>query len=134
MTPEIRMLREIFGDTDFEEPLPRTPPNTTPLFQLAAVMPEFANELSLLLAEQGATALDASMADLWVFDRCRCEWDGCATIYTRPKPEGAFPARGGTSVLSKAGPVYIDTSYGMIACIEVLDQPEIRRKLLESLP
>jgi hypothetical protein len=51
MTPE-RMLREIFGETDLEEPPPRTPPNTTPLFRLAAIMPEFADELSRLLIEQ----------------------------------------------------------------------------------
>ena len=37
-------------------------------------------------------------------------------------------------MLSKAGPVYIDTSYGMIACIEVLDQPGIRKTLVELLP
>jgi hypothetical protein len=134
MTPEERMLREIFGETDIEEPLPRMPPNTTPLFRLAAVMPEFANELSQLLAEEGETALAASVADLWVFDRCRCGADRCATIYTRPEPEAAWPGHGGSSVFSKAGPIYIDTSAGLIACIEVLDQPVIRRKLVESLP
>jgi hypothetical protein len=133
MTPE-RLLREIFGETDFEEPLPRKPPNTTPLFRLAEAMPEFADELSQLLSEQGETGLAASVPDLWVFDRCPCHGDFCATMYTRPAPEAGFPGHGGVSVLSKAGPVYIDTSYGMIACIEVLDQPEIRRKLVEALP
>jgi hypothetical protein len=128
------MLREIFGETDVKELRPRTPPNTTPLFRLAVVMPEFADELSQLLAEQGETTLAASVADLQVFDRCRCEWEDCATLYTRPKPEAAFPGRGGLSVFSKAGPVYIDTSDGMIACIEVLYQPAIRSKLLELLP
>jgi len=128
------MLREIFGDTDTEETRPRRPPNTMPLFRLAAVVPEFTDELSHLLSEQGETALAASVPDLQVFDRCRCEADYCATIYTRPEPEAGFPGRGGVSVFSKAGPVYIDTSYGMIACIEVLDQPEIRKTLVELLP
>jgi hypothetical protein len=134
MTPEIRLLREIFGDTDFEDPPPRRPPNTKPLFRLAAVVPEFTDELSHLLSEQGEIALAACVPDLQVYDRCPCEGDFCATMYTQPIPEAAFPGRGGVSVLSKAGPVYIDTSYGMIACIEVLDQPEIRRKLVAALP
>lgn len=129
-----RMLREIFGESDIEDPLPHAPPNTTPLFRLAAVVPEFCCELSRLLTEQGEPAFAASVADLWVFDRCRCESDHCATVYTRPKPEAAFPGHGGLSVFSKAGPIYIDTSDGIIACIEVLDQPAIRSKLLELLP
>ena len=41
MTPET-MLREIFGDTNTEAPLPQTTPNTMPVFLLAAAMPEFA--------------------------------------------------------------------------------------------
>jgi hypothetical protein len=133
MTPE-QMLRQIFGETDMERPRPDTPPNTTPLFRLAAVMPELADELSQLLTEQGETNLAASVPDLWVFDKCRCGSDHCATIFTRPKPDGAFKGHGGLSVLSKAGPIYIDTADGMIACIEVLDQPAIRTKLEESLP
>jgi hypothetical protein len=128
------MLREVFGETDFEESRPQSTPNNTPLFRLAEVMPEFVDELSQLLAEQGQTALAAGVADLRVFDRCRCESDYCATIYTRPKHEGAYPDRGGLSVFTKAGPVHIDTSEGQIACIEALDQPAVRSKLLESLP
>jgi hypothetical protein len=133
MTPE-KMFRQIFGGTDVEEPRPYTPPSTTPLFRLATVMPEFANELKQLLVEQGETALAASVLDLWVFGRCRCESDHCATMYTRSEPETGYNFRGGLSVFSKAGPIYIDRADEMIACIEVLDQPAIRQKLLESLP
>jgi hypothetical protein len=132
MTPE-RMLREIFGETDLEEP-PHTPPNMTPLFRLAAIMPEFADELSQLLTEQGETSLAASVIDFWVFDRCRCGSDHCVVIYTRPKPEGPYPGRGCVSLFPKTGAIYLDTSEGMIACIEVLDRPEIRRKLVGVLP
>ena len=128
------MLRETFGETDSEVRPPQTPHNTTPLFRLAAVMPEFAGELSRLLAEQGETALAAAVPRLQVFDRCRCNAGYCATIYTLPKPEAGFKGAGGLTVLAKTGPVYIDTSDGMIACIEALDQPAIRKKLVELLP
>jgi hypothetical protein len=133
MTPE-QMLRQIFGETDIEQPRPRAPPATTPVFRLAAVMPEFADELRLLLTEQGEAVLAASVPDLWVFGRCRCESGHCATMYTRPEPESGYKFRGGLSVLSKAGPIYIDKADGMIACIEVLDHPAIRTRLVEALP
>lgn len=42
--------------------------------------------------------------------------------------------RVGACQLSNAGPIYIDTTRGIFACIEVLDQPAIRSRRLEVLP
>jgi hypothetical protein len=133
MTPE-QMLRQIFGGPVVEEPPPYAPPSTTPLFRLAAVLPEFADELKQLLIDQGETALADSVLDLWVFGRCRCEYYHCATMYTLPEPETGYKFRGGLSVFPKIGEIYIDTDDGMIGCIEALYQPETRRRLIEAIP
>ena len=121
------MLREIFENANTDGPVSQRPLNMTPVFRLAAAMPEFAAKLSALLAEQWETALAERVADLWAYDRCRCGAEYCATVYTTPKPEGG--SRRGLGVFTKKGGViYIDLAVnGKIACIEALDQPEIRR-------
>ena len=133
MTPG-RMLRKIFGQTEDEEPLLPTLTNTTPVFRLAEALPEFADDLRDSLMEQGECALADSVDDLWVCDRCRCEAEYCATIYTLPEPDDGWTGYRGVSVFPKSGVIYLDTADGRIGCIEALDQPELRKKLVEFLP
>jgi hypothetical protein len=95
-------------------------------------MPEFAAELSVLLAQQDETTLAESVAGLWVLDRCRCGAEYCATIYTL-NPDAEYTD--GLSLFPKdRSVIYIDTVDGNIACIEALDLPEVRKKLLALLP
>ena len=132
MTPE-QLLRQIFGETGPAKSEDRRPANTTPLFRLADELPEFAAEFHQLLLDDGQTALAEQVPNLQIFDRCDC--GNCGTMYTVPRPESSFgPERGGLSVSSKRGSIYIDTVAGQIACIEVLDRPEITKGLLALIP
>lgn len=70
------------------------------------------------------------VTDIRIHDRCRCEVDYCATIYTRPKPAGAWGGGLRDIVLE----LIVDVVGGDIACIEVLDRDEIREAMLAQVP
>jgi hypothetical protein len=106
---------------------------TRPL--LADVVPEFATELRQLLDEQGEHEIAAQVPALTIFDRCRCGDDFCATIYTMPKPDGAYgPGQRNVVLQPSEGMLILDVVNGEISCVEVLDRPEIRGKLLAAFP
>lgn len=85
-----RLLCEIFGrDPDEPEP-PERPINTTPLFPLSQIWPDFPSKLKDLLTRKGEHHLASTVDTLWVYDRCRCGADHCATAYTQPKPKRGF--------------------------------------------
>lgn len=53
-------------------------------------LPDLADELTALLSSQHEGALAEQVPLLRLTDRCRCGDDFCATLYTAPKPEGAY--------------------------------------------
>jgi len=103
---------------------------------LANVLPAFAIELRELLEEQSESGLASQVPNLAIHDRCRCGDDVCcATFYTQPKPNGSFGSGHRNVVLAPdEGMVILDVFGEQICCVEVLDRPEIREKLLAVLP
>jgi hypothetical protein len=102
---------------------------------LADVLPEFTAELGQLLTEQDESELAAQVSGLMIFDRCRCGDDICATFYTQPKPNGGFgPGHRNVRLMPEEGMLILDIVAGEIACVEVLDRKDVRRKLDEVLP
>ena len=79
--------------------------------------------------------LVGQIPSLPVVDRCRCEDDFCASMYTVPEPKGSW-GPGYESILldPDEGMIILDVVDDKIAFIEVLYRDEIRKKLLELLP
>jgi hypothetical protein len=101
---------------------------------LTDTLPAFAHELQRLLAEAGEPKLAAQVPTLRVFGRCSCGDDFCSTFYTQPKPEGAYGPHHRNVVLAPdEGTVILDIVGEQVCCVEVLDRPEIREKLLAAL-
>src|ERR1039458_150040 len=74
------LLRSMFGDEGPAEPRP--PRTGTPLFQLSRALPEFAAETRRILLRCDEAELADQVDDLWIYDRCRCGMEECATVYT----------------------------------------------------
>lgn len=69
-----------------------------------------------------------------VLERCRCGDDFCATFYTRPKPKGGFgPGHRNMVLTPEKGMLILDVVAGEIACVEVLNRNDVRKKLLAVL-
>jgi hypothetical protein len=118
-------------------PSPKTGVTMNQLNQtlLSEALPSFAAELRQLLTEKGELELAAQVPGLMIFDRCRCEDDFCATLYTQPKPEGSFgPGHRNVRLMPDAGMLILDVVAGRIACVEVLDREDVRQKLQAALP
>jgi hypothetical protein len=102
---------------------------------LTDTLPAFAAELRQLLIEQGEPELAAQVPGLMIFDRCRCGDDFCATFYTQPKPKGGYgPGHRNVRLMPDEGMLILDVAAGEIACVEVLDREDVRRKLDEVFP
>lgn len=102
---------------------------------LVDLLPEFAVELQQLLVEQGEPDLAAQVPTLAIHDRCRCKDDiCCGTFYTRAKPEGAY-GRGHRNVAltPDEGMLILDIVDGKIVCVEIIDNPLVRRQLDAAL-
>jgi len=104
-------------------------------FQLAEEFPELASELSELLNRAGEEELAGTVVELKVLDRCRCGDDFCATMYTVPRPQGAW-GKGHRNVAldPKTGFLILDVLHGRVVEIEVLYRDEVRRRLLALMP
>lgn len=102
---------------------------------VSKALPSFAAELRQLLEAQGEPELAAQVPGLAILDRCRCGDDFCATFYTQPKPEGRYgPGHRNVALMPEEGMLILDVVGDEIACVEVLDRPEIRAKLAAVLP
>ena len=127
------LLRKLFGEEGPAEP--ERPRNQTPLFQLSAVLPEFAAETRRTLIQCGEAELAKQVDDLWIYDRCRCGGEECATIYTSTGEEPTSGCRGtGGHMPDAKGYVLIDVCNERIICIETLSYPEFVKALTELLP
>jgi hypothetical protein len=102
---------------------------------LSEAMPIFATELRELLDGQGEAELAAQVANLMILDRCRCGDDFCATFYTQPKPNGGFGlGHRNVRLMPEEGMLILDVVGKEIACVEILDRPDIRDKLDAVIP
>src|ERR1022692_2448986 len=98
-------LRSIFGD---EGPAELRPPrNGTPLFQLSRALPEFAAETRRMLLRCDEAALADQVDELWIYDRCRCGMEECATVYTAAETDNQS-SRGVGGGFEDTGYVLID--------------------------
>jgi hypothetical protein len=126
------LLRSIFGDEGPAEPRP--PRNGTPLFQLSRALPEFAAETRRMLVRCDETALADQVDELWIYDRCRCGMEECATVYTAAETLQRPGYRGVGGGFTDTGFVLIDVSNERIVSIETLWYPDFVKALRELLP
>lgn len=102
---------------------------------LRDALPDLADEVTALLNQDGATELAGQVKSLRLVERCRCGDDFCATIYTAPKPKGAWgPTHESLPLLPASGYVILDLVEKQIVCIEVLFRNDLRRKVLRLFP
>lgn len=104
-------------------------------FSLVDQFPELASELGELLQGNGEERLAQTIGDLSVVDRCRCGDEFCATMYTLPRPLGAWGEGHRNAALNpQKGFLIVDVVHERIAEIEVLYRDEIRTRLLALMP
>ncbi|HTZ76062.1 MAG TPA: hypothetical protein VMB47_19245 [Candidatus Aquilonibacter sp.] len=102
---------------------------------LTDTLPAFAAELRQLLEAQGEQELAAQVPGLVILDRCRCGDDFCATFYAQPKPDSSYgPGHRNVALTPEEGMLILDVVGGEVACVEVLDRPDVRVKLSAVLP
>ena len=102
---------------------------------LEQALPALAAELFALLERAGQGDLAAQVPQLRLVDRCRCNDEFCATVYTAPRPLGARGAGHQNVELEPAeGYFILDLVDRRIVCIEVLYRQEIRDEVLRVLP
>jgi hypothetical protein len=102
---------------------------------LSEAFPELADELRTLLKAQEEEALASEVVGLRIIERCQCGDDFCATMYTVPKPKGAWRSGHNTFDLdAESGTILLDVVHDKIAEIEILNRDEIRNKLNVLIP
>ena len=104
-------------------------------FNLTKEFPALAVELGELLQRGGEDELATIIDELAVVDRCRCGDDFCATMYTAPRPNGAWgEAHRNVALDPERGYLILDVLNERIVAVEVLYRDEIRRSLLTLMP
>ena len=98
-------------------------------------LPDFADELTSLLRKKNERGLVEQMPLLRLVDRCHCGDDFCATLYTAPKPKGAYgPNHETISLNPSSGHFTLDLVDRKIVCIEILFREDLRSKVLQLFP
>ena len=82
-------------------------------------------------AEAGEPQLAAQVPSLRIFERCRCGDDICSTLYTQLPPKGSYgPGHRNVRLFPEDDALLVlDVVDGKIACVELLDREDVRRKL-----
>lgn len=102
---------------------------------LQDTLPDLADELIALLRSQNERDLAEQVPLLRLVDRCRCGDDFCATLYTAPKPEGAYgPNHECISLNSSSGHLILDLVDRKTVCIEILFREDLRGRVLQLFP
>jgi hypothetical protein len=102
---------------------------------LQDALPDLADELATLLRNNNELGLVEQVALLRLVDRCRCGDDFCSTLYTAPKPEGAYgPNHESISLNPSSGHLILDLVDRKIVCIEILFREDIRSRVLQLFP
>jgi hypothetical protein len=96
---------------------------------LREVHPGFSAELVSLLEADGHTDLAICARDLRIIAPCSCTDDFCQSIYTAPKPEGAYgPGHRNVPLFNNRdhdGMIVLDVVDGQIMFVEVLYYPPL---------
>jgi hypothetical protein len=99
------------------------------------VFPEFARELEQLTASSERPELARDVASLSIVDRCKCGQANCAHFYTAPPPAGSYgPAHSNVMLDADSGLVVLDVVGDTIVAVEVLDRPDVKRRLDLLIP
>jgi hypothetical protein len=97
---------------------------------LTETLPELAQELQQLL-EAKKPELAVQVPTLRIVEGCGCGDGFCASFYTQPKPKGAYGPDHYTLLLEPTqGMLMLDVVDGVISFVEVLQRPDVRRKLI----
>ena len=105
----------------------------SPLLQES--LPDLADELTSLLRKKNERDLLEQVPLLRLVDRCRCGDDFCATLYTAPKPKGAYgPNHESLSLDPSSGQLILDLVDRKIVCIEILFREDLRNRVLQLFP
>ena len=105
----------------------------SPLLQES--LPDLADELTSLLRKKNEKELLEKVPLLRLVDRCRCGDDFCATLYTAPKPKGAYgPNHESLSLDPSSGQLILDLVDRKIVCIEILFREDLRSRILQLFP
>lgn len=99
---------------------------------LSDIAPEFTDELRRSLIADGLTELANQVGKLVIVDTCRCDLTNCSTVYTSPKPDGAYPNHENVVIESATGMVVLDISNSKIVCVEILDRPDVQEKFRDN--
>lgn len=101
---------------------------------LRECLPDLVTELEALLRAENETALAEQVQFLEIVDRCRCGDRSCATIYTAPKPDGAWRGDLRNILLNTDGLTVLDILDERIVCIDMLDRDAITKKVHKLFP
>lgn len=98
-------------------------------------LPDLADELTSLLRKMNERNLLEQVPLLRLVDWCRCGDDFCATLYTAPKPKGAYgPNHESISLNPSSGHLVLDLVDRKIVCIEILFREDLRGRVLQLFP
>ena len=99
---------------------------------LQDALPDLTDELARLLRKNNENDLVKQIPRLRLVDRCRCGDDFCATLYTAPKPKGAYgPNHESISLNPSSGQLILDLLERKIVCIEILLREDFRSRVLQ---
>ena len=102
---------------------------------LQDALPDLTDELATLLRNNDELDLVEQVPLLRLVDRCCCGDDFCATLYTAPKPKGAYgPNHESISLNPSSGHFILDLVDRKIVCIEILFREDLRSKVLQLFP
>ena len=99
---------------------------------LQDALPDLTDELARLLSKNNEKDLVKQIPRLRLVDRSRCGDDFCATLYTAPKPKGAYgPNHESISLNPSSGQLILDLLERKIVCIEILFREDFRSRVLQ---
>ena len=99
---------------------------------LREIEPDLVIEIHTLLLQEGYPALAAQVAELKIYDRCRCADGFCGTFYTSPRP---WPTRGTDDfTIGLSSTLSADVIDAKIVAIEVLNREDTRSRIHAAVP
>lgn len=103
---------------------------------LRDVLPELASELKSALARQGEADLSEQVDELRIKSLCGCNDDFCGSFYTGDLPHGPWSNLGNHYSLGVETDwmLVLDVVDGRIRFVEVIDRPDLRKKLHAAIP
>jgi len=97
--------------------------------KLAQALPDFTEELSQGIASLGYKNLAATVYEIEVVERCKCDEPGCVTFFCVPKLSAPRPDTCKRIVAPARGVTCVQYFEQTITWVEVLGRPEDRMKL-----